>query len=639
MGPRPAARLGRLRARRRGDRRRSSDGTLELIEVASGRRQAFHAEDGLGDRVVFSPDGAWIATTDGHESVRLWERATGASRRLAGEHAGGSNLRFSDDGALILVRHPGGGARMWHAPSGEPAALPGGDDRLAAFVTGGRDLAIAVGAELSLVDRDDGRVLARTRLDGPPFDVWASADGRTIGAARIDALALWTPGTGALRRVAGGNAAVALLTPSPDGRRFMSCGRGATDLWLFDIAAGSGRAFAGDEACRRQASAFSPDGNVYLSAGYGGEIRLHEVSDRRTRRLVGHEAAVVDAAFSPDGRLLASVSSDHTVRIWALGAGDVRVEHDVLVMDLVAAGGRALVASASTGALSVLDVSAGTATALTGPRRAPFGNQGTLSPDGRVAAFPDADGAWRVADLGGGGSRPLVGAAGLAEPNEVDELAPDGGTLAQADGTGAVWLVDVAAGRRRELGRLGDVALAIAFSRDGASLAAGGRDGLALVWSVKDGAERGRLRCQGYVWSLAFAAAGDRLAAACTDGIARILDLSGGSVTELRGHVGGVTGVGFAPDGRHFLSSGADGTVRLWDLATQTGLIVRRAAGPTQASFSNDGSLVAMQSGRELRILDARVLPPLEPDAKRLTDWIGAMTSATVDAAGHLATP
>jgi hypothetical protein len=46
-----------------------------------------------------------------------------------------------------------------------------------------------------------------------------------------------------------------------------------------------------------------------------------------------------------------------------------------------------------------------------------------------------------------------------------------------------------------------------------------------------------------------------------------------------------------------------------------------------------------MQSGRELRILDARALPPLDLDPGRLTEWIGAMTSATVDAAGRLATP
>jgi WD40 repeat protein len=39
----------------------------------------------------------------------------------------------------------------------------------------------------------------------------------------------------------------------------------------------------------------------------------------------GHEAEVRSAAFSPDGRLLATCSDDRTVRVWQIGGGTCRV--------------------------------------------------------------------------------------------------------------------------------------------------------------------------------------------------------------------------------------------------------------------------------------------------------------------------
>ncbi len=39
----------------------------------------------------------------------------------------------------------------------------------------------------------------------------------------------------------------------------------------------------------------------------------------------GHTAPIVDLAVSPDGKLLASASWDHTVRLWSLNSGELRV--------------------------------------------------------------------------------------------------------------------------------------------------------------------------------------------------------------------------------------------------------------------------------------------------------------------------
>jgi WD40 repeat protein len=68
---------------------------------------------------------------------------------------------------------------------------------------------------------------------------------------------------------------------------------------------------------------FTPDGKTLVSAGGGSIIRLWDVATGEQRRgPEGHEGGVDTVAVSPDGRTLASCSSnDHTVRLWDATTG------------------------------------------------------------------------------------------------------------------------------------------------------------------------------------------------------------------------------------------------------------------------------------------------------------------------------
>ncbi|MHC4354463.1 MAG: WD40 repeat domain-containing protein, partial [Planctomycetota bacterium] len=67
---------------------------------------------------------------------------------------------------------------------------------------------------------------------------------------------------------------------------------------------------------------FLPDGNAIAAAGGDGVVRFLDARTLEPRRpLHGHGAPVNVTAFSPNGLILATGSSDHTLRLWDAGSG------------------------------------------------------------------------------------------------------------------------------------------------------------------------------------------------------------------------------------------------------------------------------------------------------------------------------
>ncbi|AWK89115.1 WD40 repeat domain-containing protein [Azospirillum thermophilum] len=149
--------------------------------------------------------------------------------------------------------------------------------------------------------------------------------------------------------------------------------------------------------------AFSPDGRLLVSASSDYTARIWEVPSLRLKAaLVGHEDDVEMAAFSPDGRSVATCSRDHTIRLFDLTG---RCRHvlrghtaDVISISW-SADGRSLVSSSDDGSIRRWDAVDGEAL-----DRIDLGGIETdtiaLASDGTIFAGDD-EGRLTVIDAGG----------------------------------------------------------------------------------------------------------------------------------------------------------------------------------------------------------------------------------------------
>jgi WD40 repeat protein/transcriptional regulator with XRE-family HTH domain len=340
------------------------------------------------------------------------------------------------------------------------------------------------------------------------------------------------------------------------------------------------------------ALAFSPDERLLASGSTDGSVKLWDVKSGATLWSGGHSGAIC-LAFASDGGLLASGGLDATVRLWdtKLGTPIQEVPHAGPVSALAwhpvwgtgNPDGHLLATGDAAGTLRLWEFGpsrpATCVESLVGHSSWVWGL--AFAPDESLLASASWDGSVKLWELGEAGRLRLRQRL-LGHTQQVQPVAwsPDGGTLASGSFDHTIRLWNAKQGLARVVLQGHRAAVhGLAFTPDSRSLLSGSQDGTLRLWEV----ERGQCVrvLQGYdacLYDLDWSPDGTQLASAGADSVVslwQVESLGGGAPRGvLRGHGWSVYGVAWRPDGGVLASAGWDNAIRLWDSATSNSLQV-----------------------------------------------------------------
>ncbi|KAI0059572.1 WD40 repeat-like protein [Artomyces pyxidatus] len=495
--------------------------------------------------VVYSPDGAYIASGSWDNTIRIWDARTGA---LVGEPLQGHTysieiVAFSPNGAYIASGSSDSTMRIWDAKTGAPVGQPLKHDssvHVVVFSPDGAYIASGSRDKTIRIWKVETRELVGQAFEGHKDGVCAvtfSLDGAYIlSGSRDNTIRLWEAQTGVL--VSEPLEGHAWLAFSPNGAYVVS---GAYDktakIWDVKTGIAVGEPLEGHTG-PIQTVAFSPDGMYIASGSWDKTIRLW---DARTGASVGepfqgHTNLVNTVAFSPDGIYIASGSSDDTVRIWEAKT-------------------RSPVAKPFEGHTSSV-------------------SSVTFSHDGAYIAFGSRDNLIRVWEVKTGApvGKPLEG-----HQDEVCAVAfsPDGAYIASGshDKTIRIWnaKTGVSVGKPFE-GHI-DAVNTVAFSPDGVYIASGSRDSTVRVWEAQTGALVHE-PLQGHThWVnvVVFSPDGAHIATGSWDFTIRIWDTKTGAQVSKPLEYGpfSIETLVYSSDGVYIASwSSFDQNIKIWDVKT-----------------------------------------------------------------------
>ncbi len=344
---------------------------------------------------------------------------------------------------------------------------------------------------------------------------------------------------------------------------------------------------------KARASVLSPSGRQLAVCCFDrNDVYLYDVgSGKLDAVLRGHSGPVTSVAYRPDGRQLATIGNDQTMRLWDTATGQevglfrapAASPHLDRELHVAYSPDGSRIASSldwdasnsdhgargSAGTMRLWDAHTGKELALLGEWQEGLCPVAFSADSRRVAA--GAKQFVHLCDAVTGRQLAVLG----PHAKSVEHIAysPNGKRIASATGGNEIRLWDGESGKAVAVLR-GHTAQVpgLLFSPDGSRLVTGAQypDSTARLWDAATG--RSLFVLPGHkneINAMAFSPDGKRVVTGSSDQTARLWDVRTGELLAvLQGHTASVRYVCFSPDGRRVVTASDDATLRLWDAVT-----------------------------------------------------------------------
>ena len=499
------------------------DGTVLLWDVTAGtlRHTLEHAD--YETLMAFSPDGQTLATGDRHNTIRLWNPTTGTLQHTMRGHenrltslafspdsrtlvsggyrtirhwdtatgtlrhvlrSSGRILAFSPDGQTLASGGPGHTIRLWDSATGMlrhtldhvyefRSMVFSPDGRILASIDGNTavrlwDTATGISQYLSAQPTWEGNNITYT-WEGN--NITYSPNGDILASTRHRYIDLWDTATGTLQHTLDHFNEVRSLAFSPDGRTLASGDRGDS-IQLWDTTTGTplhglaGHMGQWGKVTGVLSLSFSPDGRTLTSGGAWGVHEKHTIfvwdvaTGARLDSRQGHTGHLREAAFSPNGRLLAGAGeNDDTLRLWDVATGTLQhtleAHTDRVQSVAFSSDGRTLASAGKDNTIRLWDAATGTL---------------------RHTLLGHAANRWYSYSNPSGGSRAFTASVAFGQDDRTLASGGEDRTIRLWDATTGT-LLQVLQGHAAGI-------ISLVFSPDGRTLASGSLDGTILLWDV-----------------------------------------------------------------------------------------------------------------------------------------------------------
>ena len=270
--------------------------------------------------VAFSPDGRFVATGNDW-SIQVWRTSDGALMySLPNTHR---VLAFSPDGKMLASGSFFDGVYLWDVETGSFITKLGSKEAVfntLAFSPNGKYLAAHIGAGVQIWDITSRQSVGTFETPRVGDILTFSADSNTLAVGVDQQVMLWNVAEKQMLRIIKNNSySITEIKFSKDGEKLLVTGDLVSILW--DIKTGEPLA---NLALRGET--FSPDLNILTSVYEGdwnagaprGQVILWQFPAGKKITSLKLDAKVSDAAYSPDGKLLAFALRNGTIQIWGV---------------------------------------------------------------------------------------------------------------------------------------------------------------------------------------------------------------------------------------------------------------------------------------------------------------------------------